>query len=107
MVEYTSQFDLVFSALSDPTRRGILKSVSSNEFSISELAVDYQMSFAAVAKHIKVLEEAQLVTKKRRGKRQIVQLSIKTLEKALDHLSEYEKLWNTRFDQLDSLLTNS
>lgn len=106
MVEYSSQFDSIFYALSDPTRRDILKRVSVREFSISELGAAYAMSFAAVAKHVGVLEKARLVCKNRRGKRKIIQLSMKTLESALDHLSEYEKLWDTRFDQLDSLLTN-
>lgn len=105
MVEYnTVQLDAVFGSLADPTRRDILRRVSKKELSISTLAAPYRMSFAAIAKHVGVLEAAQLVAKRREGKQQIVSIVPKTVAEAARHLQEYEKMWNTRFDALDKLL---
>jgi len=96
--------DLVFQAFADATRRDILRRVSREGQSISELAKPYEMSLAAIAKHVTVLEKAGLVTKERAGKEKVVRLVPATIRAAGDYLSEYEKLWAARFDALGQLL---
>jgi DNA-binding transcriptional ArsR family regulator len=104
MVEYTISLDSVFSSLSDPTRRDILKRVCGKELSVGEVARPYNLTFAAVSKHLKVMEGANLITKKRRGKEQMVSAVPLTLKQADDYLSDYRALWEERFDKLDQLL---
>ncbi len=106
MVECTSNLDMVFQALADATRRDILKRVSQEALSISTLAESYPLSFAAVAKHVTVLEAADLIQKQRVGKQQIISVVPATLQDAAFKLDEYQILWNTRFDALDTLLKN-
>ncbi len=106
MVEYTINIDLVFSSLADATRRDILKRVLHQAQSIGELAESYQhMTFAAVAKHISVLEQAGLVLKKRAGRQQIISANGTALHAATDVLEQYQMMWESRFDALDALLT--
>lgn len=104
MVEQALNLDTVFHALADQTRRDILKRVSQSMLSISKLAEPYKMSFAAIAKHISVLERAKLVYKERKGKQQIICAVPKTVKAATLHLQVYEQMWHDRFDALDSLL---
>lgn len=105
MVKYN--VDSIFHALADSTRRDILHRVSTKSLPIKDLASDYKMSFAAVSKHVAVLERAKLVTKEREGRQAIITLQMSTLHFAQEQLSEYEKLWDTRLNQLDALLSNS
>ena len=104
MVERSLNLDTLFQALADQTRRDILKRVSKAELSISNLAEPYKMSFAAIAKHIAVLERARLVSKRREGKQQIISVVPATVGVAVSHLEHYEKMWNARFDALEALL---
>lgn len=104
MVESNVALDRIFAALADVTRRDILKRVSRAEHTISELARPYAMSLAAIAKHISVLEKAELITKRRSGKEKVVQIQPKTIEVAAVYLSQYEKVWSDRFDALEKLL---
>ena len=104
MVEQSYKLDLVFGSLSDPTRRDILKRVARREMSVSEIATRYQLTFAAVAKHLTVLERASLVKKTRRGKTQMVTLSPPALASANAYLENYRDLWEKRLDSLDSFL---
>lgn len=104
MVEYTLSLDSIFSSLADPTRRDILKRVAHHHHSIGELARHYSLTFAAVAKHIKVLEEAKLITKRKNGKEQIVHIAPAALAKADNYLEAYRQLWEERFDRLEALL---
>lgn len=104
MVESTPQLDFLFTALADSTRRSILARVAEAELSIGEIAEHYQLTFAAVSKHIKVLERANLITKRRRGREQMVIIVPPTLAVAREHIARYEAMWNERFDQLDELL---
>jgi DNA-binding transcriptional ArsR family regulator len=104
MVEHTFSLDSVFSSLSDSTRRDILKRVCGEELSVGQVAKPYSLTFAAVSKHLKVLEGANLITKKRRGKEQIVSAVPLTLKQAEDYLSNYKALWEERYDQLEKLL---
>lgn len=106
MVERSCRLDTIFQALADQTRRDILRRVSNVDVSISTLAKPYKMSFAAIAKHVAVLESAKLVTKRRDGKQQIVSLVPKTMTTAQAHLEQYQKLWESRFETLDELLRN-
>jgi len=104
MVEYVLSLDSIFSSLSDPTRRDILRRLISQELTISEIAKPYDMTFAAISKHLKVLEKAQLIIKQRRGKEQMVQVSPIALKDAADYLENYRVLWDERFQSLDKLL---
>ena len=104
MVESSYQLDLLFTALSDSTRRSILLRVAKVEMSISEIAEHYKLTFAAISKHIKVLEKAGLVVKQKRGKEQVVIIVPAKLDIAREHIDRYATLWTDRFDQLEILL---
>jgi len=106
MVELTlSPLDLIFQSLADPTRRDILKRVARKELSVGQIAKDYSLTFAAISKHLKVLEKAKLIVKRRNGKEQIVKAHPSSLKEASDYLKTYEKLWNNRFDRLEKYLS--
>lgn len=107
MVEQTLQLDSIFSCLSDPTRRDILKRLMGKQMSISEIAEPYRLTFAAISKHLKILERARLVVKQRFGKQQVVALAPNTLHEAAKYLANYEKVWNLRMDALDEYLQNN
>ncbi|MES2604754.1 MAG: metalloregulator ArsR/SmtB family transcription factor [Pseudomonadota bacterium] len=109
MVESTlnPNLDYLFLALADSTRRSILQQVAQAELSIGAIAEYYHLTFAAISKHIKVLEKAQLIRKERRGKEQIVIVVPAALQIAQEHLARYEQMWNSRFDQLDALLAET
>jgi DNA-binding transcriptional ArsR family regulator len=98
--------DRIFHALADPTRRDILMRAIKREQSVSALAGHYAMSFAAVHKHVSVLEAAQLVVKQRHGREQIVHSNTATLRRASALLSAYEQLWITRAHQIADLLAD-
>ena len=104
MVEYYLNLDSIFTSLADPTRRDILFRVSEKELSISEIAKSYALTFAAISKHVKILENARLVIKRRQGKEQLVQAVPQTLAVASHHLTRYEAAWNARIDALETLL---
>ncbi|HEX4662588.1 MAG TPA: metalloregulator ArsR/SmtB family transcription factor [Candidatus Saccharimonadales bacterium] len=104
MVEYKLQLDSVFGSLADPTRRDILQRVSKGELSVSEVALPYRMTLAAISKHLKILETAHLISKHRRGRQQFVQLSPTAFRGAADYLQNYESIWNERFDSLEHYL---
>lgn len=104
MVEYTLSLDSIFGALSDPTRRGILQQVSNNELSVGQIARQYDLTFSAVSKHLKVLERAQLILKRRSGKEQMVILAPDALVPASEYLEAYRVMWESRFDALDQYL---
>lgn len=99
--------DRIFQALADRTRRDILERAIEREQSVSALARHYDMSFAAVQKHVAVLERAALVTKERRGREQIVQANGPTIAKAIALLDQYEQLWVDRAKQLAAVLARS
>lgn len=98
--------DRVFHAMADATRRDILSRVITREQSVSSLARQYEMSFAAVQKHVSVLERARLVTKERRGREQIVHGNTATLRRATELLETYEQLWVQRVAQITDLLNS-
>jgi DNA-binding transcriptional ArsR family regulator len=104
MVEYTFSLDNTFGALSDPTRRDILRRVSDQELSVGEIARPYALTFAAVSKHLKILERAKLIVKRRRGKEQIVSLAPQAMADAADYLQWYRRFWESRLDSLEKYL---
>jgi len=104
MVESSERLDLLFAALSDTTRRDILARVAGEGMSIGEVAEHYNLTFAAISKHIKVLERANLVVKSRRGKEQVVTIVPSTLGVAQKHIARYARIWADRFDQLEEVL---
>ncbi|MBL3685739.1 ArsR family transcriptional regulator [Leucobacter zeae] len=99
-----AQIDRIFRALADATRRDIVRRTMTVEASVSELARDYDMSFAAVQKHVAVLEAADLVAKIPRGRERIITGNPDTIRRAQELLGRYEQLWRGRIDRLDALL---
>jgi DNA-binding transcriptional ArsR family regulator len=97
--------DRIFAALADATRRDIVTRVLTQEASVSTLARSYDMSFAAVQKHVAVLERAGLVTKRRQGREQLVRGDIETIRRARELLRQYEELWRGRVERMNDLLT--
>jgi DNA-binding transcriptional ArsR family regulator len=102
--ESASGVDRIFHALADGTRRDILAQAVGGTYSVSALAKRYPMSFAAVQKHIAVLEGAGLVTKERRGREQLVRTDVDSLQRARALLDGIEELWRERVDRIDDLL---
>ena len=96
--------DELFQALADPTRRDVLLRVGGGEYSVSQLAQQYPMSFAAVQKHVAVLERAGLITKRRRGREQIVLARDEGLRRAQAVLADVESVWQGRIDRMTQLL---
>jgi DNA-binding transcriptional ArsR family regulator len=97
-------FDRVFAALADHTRRDIVRRTISAEEGVLELASHYPMSFAAVQKHVAVLERAGLITKQRIGRRKVVRTNPDALLVARRLLDQYEGLWRARIDRMTELL---
>lgn len=104
MVEYTLQLDNIFASLSDPTRRDILSRVARCELSVGELAAHYNLTFAAISKHLKVMERACLITKRKDGKKQMVSLAPEALMSADEYLEQYRRMWQSRYDKLETLI---
>jgi DNA-binding transcriptional ArsR family regulator len=96
--------DELFHALADPTRRDILRRCAADEPSVSQLAQAYPMSFAAVQKHVAVMERAGLVTKERRGREQLVRTDAEAVALARQALDELEATWRGRVDRMSDLL---
>lgn len=96
----------MFHALADATRRDILRRTLGGDATVSELAADYAMSFAAVQKHVAVLEGARLVTKEQRGRTRMVRAAPETIARAQRLLDTYADLWRSRIARLDALLTD-
>jgi DNA-binding transcriptional ArsR family regulator len=99
--------DRIFSALADATRRDIVRRALDGEEGIAEMAEHYPMSFAAVQKHVAILERAGLVTKRRIGRRKVVRTNVEGLRVAQRLLDRYEQLWRDRFGRMTQLITES
>jgi DNA-binding transcriptional ArsR family regulator len=99
-----AEVDRLFHALADTTRRDIVTRVIQQEQSVSGLAQKYAMSFAAVQKHVAVLERCALVSKERRGREQIVRGNLDTVRRAIRLLDAYEAIWRQRAERIDDLL---
>jgi DNA-binding transcriptional ArsR family regulator len=101
------EVDRIFRALADATRRDIVRRTLGGEASVSELAGAYDMSFAAVQKHVAVLEGAGLVTKHPQGRERIVRGNLDTIRRAQALLERYEQIWRSRIERLDQLLADA
>jgi DNA-binding transcriptional ArsR family regulator len=99
-----AEVDRIFRALADTTRRDIVRRTLAGEATVSELAASYDMSFAAVQKHVAVLEGAGLVMKHPRGRERIVRANLDMIGRAQALLDSYEQIWRGRIDRLDALL---
>lgn len=99
-----AEVDELFGALADPTRRDILRRCVDGEPSVSRLAQAYPMSFAAVQKHVAVLQRAGLVTKERRGREQLVRTDADAVGRARRALDELEATWRGRVERMSDLL---
>jgi DNA-binding transcriptional ArsR family regulator len=97
--------DRAFAALAEATRRDIVARVLRQEASVSALARNYRMSFAAVQKHVSVLETARLASKERRGGERIVRGDVDTIRAVAGLLGRYEELWRARIGRLEQILT--
>lgn len=108
MVVYTEisddEVDRIFRALADSTRRDIVRRTLAGEATVSELASAYAMSFAAVQKHVAVLEGAGLVTKHPHGRERIVRGNPQAIARAQELLDRYAQIWRARIERLDALL---
>lgn len=99
------RLDLIFNSLADSTRRDILKRLVQYELSVSEVAEPYDMSLAAVSKHLKVLERANLLGRRRDGKKYILKAEIEPLKEIDNWIDFYRKYWDEAFNKLDDYLT--
>jgi DNA-binding transcriptional ArsR family regulator len=99
--------DHVFGALADATRRDIVRRAIAGEEGVAELAGHYPMSFAAVQKHVAVLERAGLVTKERNGRRKVVRTNPEGLATARRLLDQYEALWRGRINRMTDLIKDT
>jgi DNA-binding transcriptional ArsR family regulator len=106
-MDATFNADHVFAALADATRRDIVLRAVEGREGVAELAGHYPMSFAAVQKHVAVLERAGLVTKQRDGRRKVVRTDIERLRLARGLLDRYEALWRGRIERMTDLITSS
>jgi DNA-binding transcriptional ArsR family regulator len=97
--------DALFHALADRTRRDILRRVLAREHSVTALAGSYDMTFAAVQKHVAVLERAGLLTKRRSGREQLASGDVEAVRSVASMLDELEDVWRGRIDRIDALLS--
>ena len=98
------RLDATFHALADPTRRGMLASLALGEKSIGELAEPFAMTFAGASKHVKVLEDAGLIARRKEGRTHLISIEAKPLEEAERWLRRWEKFWTASLDRLEALI---
>jgi len=93
-----------FRALADPTRRGMLANLALGDKSIGELAEPFAMTFAGASKHVKVLEDAGLIARRKVGRTHLISIDAKPLAEAERWMRQWEKFWNTRLDRLEAAI---
>jgi DNA-binding transcriptional ArsR family regulator len=106
IVDEQDRADALFHALADRTRRDILRRSLAGEHSVSALAVKYEMSFAAVQKHVSVLEKAGLLTKRRSGREQLASGDVTAVQSVASMLGELEQIWRGRIARIDELISS-
>lgn len=99
-----NRLDTTFRALADPTRRGMLASLALGDKSVGELGEPFRMTFAGASKHVKVLESAGLVERRKAGRKQICTLKAEPLAEAEKWLKQWEQFWAVRLDRLQALV---
>ena len=103
----STQLDVIFSALSDSTRRDMLLRLTKGEMSVTDLAAPFDMSKPAITKHLKVLEKAGLLRRQIIGRTHRCRLAPQPLSEAAEWIAFYEKFWNQKFDALDKYLNET
>ena len=106
-MQFALSNDLVFGALADATRRDIVRRAIGGGEGVAELAAHYPMSFAAIQKHVAVLERAGLVRKERLGRRKVVRTRLEGVRTAQLLLDEYEDLWRGRIERMTDLISEA
>jgi DNA-binding transcriptional ArsR family regulator len=104
MVQYSSTLDRTFSALSDPTRRGILERLGLGSATIGDLAAPSGMSLTGLLKHVRILEQAGLVTTEKRGRTRHCHIGPKRLDDVSDWIDDYRRFWDASYERLDEYL---
>jgi DNA-binding transcriptional ArsR family regulator len=104
IVQDEDRADALFHALADRTRRDIMRRVLAGEHSVSALAANYDMSFAAVQKHVAVLDRAGLITKRRHGREQLASGDVTAVRSVAALLTELEQIWRGRVARIDELI---
>ena len=108
MVNYSdNQLSAIFSALSDPTRRAMLKRLGSESMSVSELSEPFNMTKSAITKHVKVLENAGLLSRTIDGRTHYCGFNAEPLQQASEWMRFYEEFWGKKFDALNDFLSDS
>lgn len=104
MVQYSLQLDRAFTAIADPTRRGILRRLGAGDTSITDLATRFDMTLTGMKKHVQVLEGAGLVTTKKVGRVRTCRLGPRRLEDEAAWITEYQEMLEARYDRLGAFL---
>lgn len=104
MVKHSPRVTRLFSALSNPTRRGILETLRSGERAISELAEPYDMSLVAVSKHVRVLKEAGLLRIRREGRSRLCRLDPEPMIEGMEWMARFRAFWGAELDQIQRFL---
>lgn len=99
-----TEIDRIFRALADSTRRDIVRRTLTEALTVSDLAAAYEMSFAAVQKHVAMLADAGLVTKRQQGRERLVRGNPEAIRQAQSLLDQFEEMWRGRIDRLDAIL---
>lgn len=97
--------NLIFGALSDPTRRKIVEKLSFDELMVTEIASDFDISLPAISKHLKVLEKAGIINRTKEGKIHKISVKKSSMNEAWDWIERYKALWENRFDSLEKYLS--
>jgi DNA-binding transcriptional ArsR family regulator len=100
----TDRLSMIFAALADPTRRAILARLAEGDATVTELAEPFSISLPAISRHLKVLEQAGLITRSRSAQWRSSSLQAETLREVLDWVEPYRELWDARLDRLDAHL---
>jgi DNA-binding transcriptional ArsR family regulator len=100
----TNALDAVFGALADPTRRAILARLTQGDANVAELSAPFRVSQPAISRHLKVLEQAGLISRRRQATARLSHLEPQPLRQATDWLARYRQYWEQRYEELDSLL---
>ncbi len=103
----SSNLDLAFAALADPTRRAIVARLALGEATVNELAQPFHLTQPAISKHLKVLERARLVSRGRAAQTRPCRLELAPLQEVTDWMASYQNLWSDSFDKLDALLQST
>ena len=103
-MQSTGQLNAVFGALADPTRRAILARLASGDATVTELAAPFSVSQPAISRHLKVLERAGLISRRRRATARLSHLEAEPLREATVWLARYQEYWDESYDRLDALL---